>query len=172
MSFPFAVSSTNCPVDPLLPETAPGNSYECPDLLPDGTPNDYNTCCHNDRPDSEGNFHSCCQSEEEKNEAKMGKFYLICGYIGIGTAAVMTSVFAYTYCRDDTFPCLKPIRRTVKKHFDRALDAVCFCSFLPKKIRRRGKKNDIPEEPKKPRVSPKYNNDPTKMDVPDDQFWA
>ncbi|XP_071851430.1 uncharacterized protein [Apostichopus japonicus] len=165
------VSGTNCAVDPILPETEPGNSYQCPDQLPDGTPNDYNNCCWNDRPDSEGNYHSCCQSDEEKSSAKMGKFYWICGYIGAGTLSVMVAVFVYTYCREDTFPCLKPIRRTVVKYFNQGLDALCHFSFLPKKFRRNGKKKDTPTETKQKNVNFAYNNDTSSMPVPEDQFW-
>ncbi|XP_041466025.1 uncharacterized protein LOC121416599 [Lytechinus variegatus] len=135
------VSSTTCAIDTTLPETAAGNSYECPDTLDDGTENEFNQCCYNDRPDESGNFHSCCQDEAEKSAQKMQEFYNICIIIGAVTGCCMAAVFMCTYCEEDTFPCLKKLKRTCRKYYNLFMDGICFCSCLPKKLRRKEHKD-------------------------------
>ncbi|XP_072046113.1 uncharacterized protein [Amphiura filiformis] len=162
------VSSTSCPIDAALEVTQPGNSYECPDLLPNGQPNEYNFCCQNDRPDENGDYHSCCQDPDASDAAKMQEFINICIIIVCITIALMIGVFCHTYCRDDTFPCLAPVKKDLKKWYDMMMDSLCFCSCCPKKLRRKTKKERL-EEKKEAEVVKEVH--PSQMEVPIDDFW-
>eukprot|EP00057_Strongylocentrotus_purpuratus_P022578 XP_011677052.1 PREDICTED: uncharacterized protein LOC757315 [Strongylocentrotus purpuratus] len=167
------VSATTCAIDTELPETAAGNSYECPDTLDDGTDNEFNQCCYNDRPDESGNFHSCCKDEAAKSAEKMQEFYNICIMIGAITGCCMAAVFMCTYCEEDTFPCLKKLRRACKKYYNLFMDALCFCSCLPKKLRRKGNK-DGPLTESNPRNKRTFDKPPSVDDqeLVVDPFWA
>jgi len=170
ITLPIGVLSTQCPIDPDLDVGEPGNSYECPDNLPDGTANTYNTCCHNERPDENGDYHSCCQDPEVAKAESMAKFYGICGIMGGVTGAAMLIVYVRTYCKDDTFRCLKPIKRECKKWFDYTMDALCFCGCCPKKLRRKTKNDDIQDDKKK-ETNKHKTEDPAQMEVEMDAFW-
>ncbi|XP_022086983.1 uncharacterized protein LOC110977304 [Acanthaster planci] len=168
---PLGVLSTQCPIDPDLDVGEPGNSYECPDTLPDGTENTYNTCCHNERPDENGDYHSCCQSPEVARAESMAKFYGMLGILGGVTGGLMTVVYVRTYCKDDTWRCLKPIKRECKKWFDLTMDALCFCGCCPKKLRRKTKKDhEIPDN-KQTSNDKKAADDPAAVEVNMDEFW-
>ncbi|XP_072182113.1 uncharacterized protein [Diadema setosum] len=171
------VSPTTCAIDNTLPETAAGNSYECPDTLDDGTENTYNVCCWNDRPDESGNYHTCCQDESVASAEKMQQFYNTCIIIGAVTGAVMLCVFMCTYCHEDTFSFIKPLKRSTRKCYNGFMDAICFCSCLPKRFRRKEKRDDLPEAKKQTnrnRKNPEYDM-PTSSDQQEivmDPFWT
>ncbi|XP_071795521.1 uncharacterized protein [Asterias amurensis] len=165
-SLPIGVLSTTCPIDPELEVGAAGNSYDCPDTLPDGTVNTYNSCCVNDRADENGDYHTCCQDPEIAKAESMGKFYALCGTIGGVTAGIMLLVFVKTYCQDDTFKCLRPIKKELNKWFALISDALCFCGCCPKKLRRKTK-NDTNEKGSKVNKS----GDPSTTEVNMDDFW-
>ncbi|XP_071956117.1 uncharacterized protein [Antedon mediterranea] len=151
-----------CPINPTLPTDAAGNTYECPKFNDDGTENTHTECCHNDRPDAEGNYHSCCQNEADKTAEQNAAFYRILAYIATGTAVCIAFVIVYTYCKPDTFPCLKPLKRYSKRAFDFTMDAICFCPCLPKQCQRgepkKEKKKRERGEKNKPNV-PQWGDD-------------
>ncbi|XP_033097583.1 uncharacterized protein LOC117101657 [Anneissia japonica] len=120
-----------CPINPTLSTDVDGNTYLCPKFNPDGTENTHTECCHNDRPDEEGNYHSCCQNDEDKSAEQNAAFYRMLAYIFSGTAVCIAIVIVFTYCKPDTFPCLKPLKRYAKRGFDLTMDAICFCPCLP-----------------------------------------
>lgn len=165
--FFHTVYPTSCPIDPLLEATEPGNAYECPDTLPDGLPNEYNFCCQADRPDENGDSHTCCQDPDLADGAKMQEFYNICIIIVCVTLGLMTAVFVHTYCHNDTFPCLIPLKREVRKYKNMVMDSLCFCSCCPKFLRRKTKKEFALE---KEQARAEADVDPSQMEVPQD-FW-
>ena len=59
-----------CPIDTNLSPYDAGNSYFCPNVYDDGSPNPYVVCCQNDRPDELGNYYSCCKPTAEKEADK------------------------------------------------------------------------------------------------------
>ncbi|XP_070565662.1 uncharacterized protein [Ptychodera flava] len=157
------VSSTTCAINQAHPATDPGNSHVCPDNLPDGTPNDFNNCCWNDRPDADGNYHSCCQDDSARAAAQMNMLVVVMVPIGSVLGVLFALVVVWTYCRDDTVKFLKPIRKRLRRWWDIFNDAICFCTCCPKRCRRNMKKDDVPTQTQ-PDVL-----DPTQEAI--DPFW-
>ncbi|XP_072182112.1 uncharacterized protein [Diadema setosum] len=155
-----------CAIDPALPASYPGNTYYCPDTNADGTANTFTQCCHNDRADADGNFHSCCQTSEEQSAERLGMMEQIGMYVGIATAVLVLLVFVYTYCRDDTFSCLKRVRARCSECRATCVDWICYCRCCSKKLRRIFRKKK-----KNPEVS--YVREDTLVDpnATDNQFF-
>ncbi|XP_063956616.1 uncharacterized protein LOC129262970 [Lytechinus pictus] len=138
---------TPCPINPEKPASFPGNSYYCPATNEDGSPNTFTECCQNDRADDDGNLHSCCLPAEEQNAEMLGMMEQVGLYLGVATAVLIVLVFLYTYCRDDTFSCLKRLRARIYKFWDGCMDGLCNCRCVGRRIRRKLKKKSQPETP-------------------------
>ncbi|XP_071955283.1 uncharacterized protein [Antedon mediterranea] len=173
-----------CPKDGIYANIeADDNTFYCMATV-NNEPNPYTKCCWEDRPvnaagdyDPNGDTYSCCKEDAEASAELWKEFILICVYVGIVTACLMTIVFVTTYCQVDTFPFLKPALKKLRFWKNIILDSICFCPCLPKKFRRKQKKAKPHQPPPEIKIIPdeqEVTNTPVQVlgeGYVGDDFW-